>query len=139
MNNNDVVVYCDGWIKDGGGCSVAIYSESRIVHKKKYLVPEMKNMTLKKFMDANMLTVPVAEYFAVYTALRIIKSQPWMADEEKVILYSDAENVVYQLNDYREVNNYVLRRWYNLCKKIKLENVQILWISRKKMVETLGH
>lgn len=127
------MVYC-GW---ANGCSVAVIEgDCKQLFIRRYLLKQIKNKKFKKLSKENPVTNFVVEYFAIYMGLRAARK--YNAD----IMYSDSEIIVKQLNGEYMVHNIVSRYWFKSCRKFwrdQMPRLKILWISRKKMVEILGH
>lgn len=134
----DVVIYCDGFLTNKehniyktGGCSVATIINGIKVFQLTIPFPNKRPFTKTK-----KITVPMMEYFAVYNAMVIAGSYNLV---NKVVIYSDAETVVNQLNNIWQVNNKILKKWYDIIDPIFPDNVMLLWIKRGANVKVLGH
>jgi ribonuclease HI len=130
---NDIVVYCDGFLKYKNlrnGCSVALVVNNKIEFVKRFLLADFS----KKFMFAKQhpVTNNVVEYFAMFCALNIAKKY------NANIIYSDSEIIVNQLYGDWVINEDHLQKWFDLCNKINCKSM-ILWIKRNKNVKILGH
>lgn len=134
---NDVVIYCDGFLKFDGmqnGCSVAVVKNNEVKLVRRFLLKQISNSKLKMFAETYPITNIVVEYFAVYRALQMAKKY------NASYIYSDCELIVKQVNDEWSINYPHLKIWNKLCRKFYANSdTMLLWISRKKNVEVLGH
>ena len=75
------------------------------------------------------LTNNQAEYLAIISALKKFENT-----QEKLVIYSDSKNTVYQLNHEYAINNEDLRNLAQEAWKIigKYQDIKINWISRKE-------
>lgn len=134
----DIVIYGDGFLNNKkygivktGGCSVAVVINGKKVHLETIVFPNKR-----PFTKTRKITVPMMEYFAMYNAMQLARKFNLV---DNIIVYSDAETVVQQLNDKWQINNKILQKWYNLVKSITPESVTLLWIKRIANVKILGH
>lgn len=141
----EIVIYSDGFMKSkkekSAGCSVAAFEndENKILHIKKYV--NKLNSKLRKIFNSDE-TNNSAEYFALYTALKVCKKLMQKYGNITYIIYMDSELIVNQINGIYSITKPHLLKMYNICKLLEEELpyvVDIVWIKRIKLVEILGH
>jgi len=138
------IVYADGFMKSKTrkqhGCSVALFRDDELVFKFEFTIDRIVNSDLKKLINKRKITNNVMEYFAaMYGLLICLRERRNVYKPKKIILYMDSELIVNQLNDRWDIGNDLLE-WKNICQKINhVAKARIIWISRKKLVEVLGH
>lgn len=128
-------IYVDGFThyKDFYfGCSYAVLDEhDNIVHRR---LLEISKSPLQNFLNKNGIraTNNVCEYFALIMGL--IASQRY----QNAVIYSDSEFTVKTYNNNYNLQNNGMIKMNELAKRIK-SNAKVIWISRKIMVDILGH
>lgn len=134
----ETVIYCDCFMAKNkkflrNGCSIAVEQNNEIVFRGRYYLDDWNNDKMQKFISNYPVTNQVVEYFAMFCALRKAK------EYKNVIVYSDSQLIVNQVNLDWEVGDEKLIIWNKICRNRKPKDVRVLWISRKKMVSVLGH
>lgn len=145
----EIILYADGFMKSkkepSPGCSVAIYINNiKKYHIKLYInkLPSKYRKIFKKMPKTN----NVSEYFALITALRMIKkiSKLYTTDLHIYYVYMDSEVIIKQMNGDYTISSEHLSYLNKMAKNILLEidnneNIKLVWIKRNKIVEVLGH
>ena len=145
ISKREIVIYADGFMKSKkeriGGCSVAVYTNDKEYTRfKQYFDTSVLS---KQFMSAPP-TNNTSEYFSLTYALYTARYLFEKAEDNnlKILIYIDSELLFKQMNDYAVCNSGHLRNMYIRCKKIYdayQPNIFIQWVTRKKIVEILGH
>lgn len=88
----------------------------------------LNNIVLQKSQDIGIKTNNEAEYIAIREALKIAPKDKY----KKVVLYSDSQLVVNQLNNHYKIKVESLRQYYDEIKKLQsqFEDVKFIHISR---------
>lgn len=133
----ETVIYCDCFMARNkkflrNGCSIAVEQNDKIIFRGRYYLDDIKSEKMQKFISKYPVTNQVVEYFAIFCALRKAK------EYKNVIIYSDSQLVVNQTNERWEVGDEKLIVWNKIVRN-RIKGEKILWISRNKMVEVLGH
>ncbi len=147
-------IFCDGFIKfkdlEYGGSYKSmtdgkIYVRTIDRDLKKY------NRNLYKFLQKHLYeggektkkkrkySNNVCEYFALYMALFYSRLQLSQSKNKIINIYSDSLLIVNQMNKKWGVNSAVLKKLHSCCNDIKTNNINIIWISRSRIVKELGH
>jgi len=132
-------VYVDGFLKFNGminGCSVRVEGNNKQMFFQRYLIEKIKKESFRDWVIERPITNFIVEYFAVWKGLMIAERY------DSDFLYSDSEVIVKQLNGLYGVHKEAHKKWFNMCKTIwkgRAPKLRILWISRTKMVDVLGH
>jgi len=90
----------------------------------------LNKILLKKSKNIGMKTNNQAEYIAIIEALKIAVDKKY----QKVILYSDSEVIIKQINNIYKVKNLELRKLYNYVKELEsyFESIKFIHIKREK-------
>ena len=138
--SKEVVIYCDGFLKYNGyemGCSVAVQKNNKTVYLKRFLFENFSDTDLRTRIMRSGVTAYKMECFAVWNALSVAKK--YSTGKNKIIIYSDALSVVQKINGSEDCADPILNTFYEKIRKLKKENIMLLWLSRKANVRILGH
>ena len=100
------------------------------------LAPQLLPEGCSKVDDRGLETNNIAEYCALYYGLERFANE---IGHKEVVVYQDSQIIVNQvLGKYRCEKSY-LSAWLNAIKSIWWSKIDLQWVSRKKIVEVLGH
>ena len=90
----------------------------------------LNNIILKKSKDIGIKTNNQSEYSAVIEALKISRGKKF----KKIILYSDSQVVINQINNLYKIKNPELKKLYYKVKELEkyFKHIKFIHISRKK-------
>ena len=90
----------------------------------------LNNIILKKSKDIGIRTNNQAEYIAIIEALKISLDKSF----KKVILYSDSEVVIKQINNQYKIKNAELKKLYNEIKELEnqFEYIKFIHVKRER-------
>jgi ribonuclease HI len=142
----EVIIYTDGFMKSKqepeGGCSLKFVVDGKDFIKGKFYFSGISFSSLREYIKTIPHTNNVSEYFAMAMALYNAESYSDISNKAKVIIHSDSEVIVNQLNDYYECSAEHLIPLYNFCKVIYNrmgKRLIVQWITRDRIVKELGH
>lgn len=142
----DVVIYCDGFMQSnkevGGGCSVKFVVNGKSFVTGKFYFSTVRHNGLREYLATIPHTNNVSEYFAMLIALYNAETFSGNNDNCKVVVYSDSQLIVNQINGVFVCNSEHLIPIYNMCRVIYNrmdKRLVILWVTRTKIVEEVGH
>ena len=150
----ELLIYVDGFMKSKQhyepGCSVRVYScstsdgnspRSEIEHMK-YFVSMEKNKIIRGLLSEYPNTNNVSEYYAMWKGIVMVKRLLEEDSFSRVLIYSDSQLIVNQLNGIFHVNgNSAIKRWFDNCYDAlsREKKIRVCWVSRKTTSSLLGH